>query len=87
MDGYYVVGEIRGTNTVVDIDNTLPGLEEGVLIFDAVKIVDIPDLDCSTTINPGADIDAVCALQSISMDCAGGLGGNSGPYYGNILKL
>lgn len=70
-DGYYDFGDIGGAISFVDIDAffTIP-LAEGALRFDAIQIIDIVDGDCNN-ITPGADIDAVCSLNSSNLDCAG----------------
>ena len=70
-DGYYDFGDIGGAISFVDIDAffTIP-LAEGALRFDAIQITDIVDGDCNN-ITPGADIDAVCSLNSSNLDCAG----------------
>ena len=76
-DGYYDFGQIGGERFYIDIDEVLIGYPPATLIFDAIKITDVPDLDCFSTINPGADIDAVCAVQSATLDCAGIPNGNA----------
>jgi len=43
-------------------------LKEGSIKFDAIKLTDIVDRDCNDSpATPGSDIDAVCALSSISV--------------------
>ena len=70
-NGYYQLGTISGSSSSVDIDSLIPGFSAGKLKFSAVQVIDVPDLDCGSTINPGADIDAVCAVFSMKLDCAG----------------
>lgn len=74
-DGFFPVGEIGGKSFSVDIDLEVPGFPSGALRFDAIKIIDFPDIDCESTINPGVDIDAVCALNSLVLDCKGDVNG------------
>lgn len=69
-DGFYEVGDISGSTTGFDLDAVLPSYPAGVLRFDAVEIRDIEDGDCSNIV-PGADIDAICALSTIPIDCNG----------------
>ena len=70
-DGFFPAGMISGTTSFIEIDSLVPGFARGALRFSAVRIIDVPDLDCASTINPGADIDAVCALHFLRLDCAG----------------
>ncbi|WP_235297822.1 T9SS type A sorting domain-containing protein [Portibacter marinus] len=64
-DGYYEFGQVAGATASIDIDANLTlTYAAGSLLFDAVKLIDVPG-DCSTN-TPGADIDAVCALSSLS---------------------
>lgn len=76
-DGYYFLGRIEADNKAIDLDAFYPGLGAGVLRFDLIRIIDLPDLDCSETINPGADIDALCAISSMPVDCMGQVGGSA----------
>ena len=76
-EGFYDLGLISDTATYIDFDVILKGFSTGQLHFQAIKIVDVPELDCSTTINPGADIDAVCAHHLLFLDCAGLPGGTA----------
>ncbi len=66
-DGYYEFGGISGSTSSLDIDAIIQGYAPGVLRFDAVEIIDVPSGSCSGN-TPGADIDAVCALQSIAQE-------------------
>ncbi|MCB0664788.1 MAG: gliding motility-associated C-terminal domain-containing protein [Saprospiraceae bacterium] len=75
QDGYYFLGKIEGTQKSVDLDASYSGLAGGALRFDRLRILDVPDLDCLETINPGADIDAVCAVSFLPIDCLGKIGG------------
>jgi hypothetical protein len=69
-DGYYEVASISGGTSSLDIDAVIPGFDFGELQFDAVEIIDVVDGECIGG-TPGADIDAVCALSSITLvDCA-----------------
>ena len=77
-DGYYEVGNIAGSTSGLDIDAVIPGYSLGQLKFDAIEIRDVPDVPCSsTTTTPGADIDAVCALTFLVVDCAGIINGTA----------
>jgi len=69
-DGYYKLIDLGGATSSIDIDAVLPGYAQGELLFDAVQLIDILDRPC-TGATPGADIDAVCALYFIPIDCAG----------------
>ena len=69
-DGYYEIGNISGSTSGFDIDGLLPGYSAGELKFDAIEIKDVDDGSCSGT-TAGADIDAVCALSSLTVDCSG----------------
>lgn len=75
-DGYYEMGGIGGATAGLDIDQILPGYNQGQLVFDAVEIKDANNGNCSGG-TPGADIDAVCALSSIVVDCAGTVNGRA----------
>ncbi|NJX15813.1 T9SS type A sorting domain-containing protein [Tamlana crocina] len=67
-DGFYEFGSISGSTRGYDIDEILTGHESNTLKFDAIQITDIANLSCSRSGNwPGADIDAVCALSSITL--------------------
>ena len=70
MDGYYEFGAISGSTSGFDIDDFMPGYFAGELKFDAIEITDMTTLGCNGS-TPGADIDAVCALSSLEVDCAG----------------
>lgn len=71
-DGYFETGSIGGSTSGIDIDGIMPGYPSGALKFDALKITDVPDDFCWGG-TPGADIDAVCALRSVSLDTSGNL--------------
>ncbi len=73
-DGYFEMGTIRGSTSRVDIDSLLLGFTAGELKFDAIELTDIVDEPCNNG-TPGADIDAVCALFYIPIDCKGVLNG------------
>lgn len=66
-DGFFEIGGIGGSTSGIDIDEIMPGYAPGTLKFDAVEITDVVDDSCWGG-TPGADIDAVCALRSISLD-------------------
>ncbi len=66
-DGYFDFAAIAGATSSLDIDNYISGFPFGELKFDAIKITDI-DGDCGGSTS-GADIDAVCALSTIAIDC------------------
>lgn len=74
-DGFYEFGGISGAAAAIDIDAVVGGYVSSMLKFDAIQIIDIEDT--CTGSSPGADIDAVCALSSIEVDCAGVNSGNS----------
>ena len=76
-DGFYPVGSIGGSTAGLDLDAALPGYAPGVLQFDAVMIIDDPSGSCNNATTPGADIDAVCALSSIFLDCNSVLNGTA----------
>ena len=65
-DGFYEIGSIGGSTNGVDIDNILSGYEQGTLVFDAIEIKDVATTACTNS-TPGADIDAVCALSSVTL--------------------
>ncbi len=69
-DGYYEFGTVEGGISGLDIDAIMPGYDSAILKFNAVEVKDIDDGPCSSD-TAGADIDAVCALTSLPLDCAG----------------
>ena len=72
-DGYYEFGMIMGSTASVDIEEFVPGFTMGILKFNAIKITDVPNIGCDSRA-PGADIDAVCALSSVSSEvCDNGI--------------
>ncbi len=76
-DGYYPFGIVAGSTSSIDIDQIASGFSFAELKFDAVKITDLFG-DCEALVTtPGSDIDAVCALSSIEVDCLGELGGTA----------
>jgi len=75
-DGYFEIGTIGGATISVDIDVVLPGYANAELSFDAVEVKDVAgDSDLCNGITPGSDIDAVCALFTQMVDCAGNVNG------------
>ena len=68
--GYFLIGVIEGSTSSVDLDGLLSEVyPAGTLSFDAVQITDNNTRGCRAgDTTPGADIDAVCALSSISCD-------------------
>ncbi len=74
-DGYYDIATIGGATSGLDIDFYLPNYIFADLRFDAVRLQDIDGV-CGVT-TPGADIDAICALSGIQLDCAGIIFGTS----------
>jgi len=68
-DGYFEFGEISGSTSSLDIDAFVPGFSQSELIFDAVKITSLETSASIDQTTPGADIDAICALSSIILDC------------------
>jgi len=75
-DDFFGITDLGGATSSVDIDNLIPGYDPGQLVFNAIEIVDLAQLPCSGS-TPGADIDAVCAIFSIIVDCNGVQGGGS----------
>lgn len=75
-DGFYDFGIIANQNPSIDIDGVVNGFAFSELKFDAIQITDVPQM-CVPGSLPGADIDAVCALTSIDIDCAGTLNGSA----------
>ena len=63
-DGFYAVGEIKGSTRGIDLDAAMPGFTPGKLRFDAVLLVDDPNQGGGGTGTPGADINAVGAITS-----------------------
>lgn len=74
-DGYYEFATVGGATTGLDIDAQVSA-PAGLLLFDAVKITDSNATSCDTG-SPGADIDAVCAISSVPIDCNGTLNGTA----------
>ena len=72
-DGFFAFGNIGGATQGLDIDEIVPGFAAGTLVFDAVRMTDISG-GCDSA-SPGADIDAICAVFSLSVDCAGVIDG------------
>jgi len=68
-DGYFDFGVIAGSTSSLDIDSIVMGYPYSELRFDAIQITDVPTVCEGNT--PGADIDAVCALSSLVIDCTG----------------
>ncbi len=63
-DGYYEIGNVAGGVASIDIDAVFGSFTAGVLIFDAVQLID-NDFELGTSQGThGADIDAVGALAS-----------------------
>lgn len=69
LDGYFDFGVIAGSTSSLDIDSFVKGYPYAELRFDAIQITDVPTECLGNT--PGADIDAVCALSSLDVDCTG----------------
>jgi hypothetical protein len=63
-DGFYEVGSVAGGTSSVDIDSFFPGHASGVLVFDAVQLIDEFGQTGPTFGTHGADITAVGALSS-----------------------
>ena len=70
-DGYFEFDIISGSTSSLDIDAYVIGYSPSELKFDAVKITNATNRGCGNETTPGADIDAVCALSSIEVDCTG----------------
>ena len=75
-DGFFEFGGTGGALAQKDIDELLSGQPAGAVRFSAVKISDSVSSDCETP-SPGPDIDAVCALSSLPVDCLGITGGTA----------
>ncbi|MEM6293638.1 MAG: hypothetical protein AAGA54_20355 [Myxococcota bacterium] len=65
--GWLDVGQIEGSTRQIDIDEPFPGFAPGTLVFDAVRIRDDPDQGDSSGSTVGADIDAVGAIATLSV--------------------
>jgi hypothetical protein len=63
-DGFYEVGKVLGATSSIDIDAFFPGYGPGLLLFDAVQLIDDPCEGGAVGGTPGADIDAVGAIAS-----------------------
>jgi len=70
-DGYFEFDIISGSTSSLYIDAYVIGYSLSELKFDAVKITTATNMGCEGEITPGGDIDAVCALFSLAIDCAG----------------
>lgn len=72
-DGFVDLGQIGGGVRGVDIDTYLPGFAPGILMFNAVRLVDARSIDGipsgeltgSALANAGADIDAIAAIYTV----------------------
>lgn len=69
-DGYFEFGRVEGSTSSLDLDAVISGFPAAALKFNAIKLIDIEDRDCSG-ITSGADLDAVCALSSIPLEVCG----------------
>ena len=69
-DGFFEFGGIANLTPSLDIDEIVSGYTFLDLKFNAIQITDVVTGECGGPV-PGADIDAVCALSSVSFDCAG----------------
>lgn len=77
-DGYFAFGGIGGSTTSVDIDAQVPGYGLKELTFRALRFIDIVGGGCDEGTNPGADIDAICAIYATPyFDCNGDLDGTA----------
>lgn len=79
-DGYYDFGVVKGATSSIDIDQIVPNIDQGILKFNAIQVTDVPMVTCEESIPvgfKGADIDAVCALFSLPVDCAGAVDGKA----------
>jgi len=63
-DGFYEIGEVVGATGSLNIDDTFLGFSPGVLVFDAVQLVDNDFNPGTTSGTHGADINAVGAISS-----------------------
>jgi gliding motility-associated-like protein len=75
-DGFFEIGSIGGSTSSIDLDLIMPGNGVHELNFDAIQLTDILDGNCNG-ITPGADIDAVCALSFVEVDCEGTINGSA----------
>jgi len=63
-DGFYEVEKVLGSKDGVDIDSFFPA-PAGTYVFDAVQLIDDPGMDLGVgLVTFGADIDAVCGIDS-----------------------
>ena len=87
-DGFFLFGNVAGATSEIDIDQFAPGIPGGALVFDQVKLINPNTAGCIG--NAGPDIDAVCALSTITCadndgdgftDCAGDCDDNDATIY------
>jgi len=65
LDGFYEVGFTLGGTGSIDIDSFFPAAPANTYVFDAVQLLDDVAMVVSDTIfSRGADIDAVCGIES-----------------------
>ncbi len=64
-DGFYEIGKVYGATSSIDVDAIFTGFGPGLLIFDAVQLIDDFSEGNSTGSTVGADIDAVGAIESV----------------------
>ncbi len=75
-DGFYFLTRVEGATSSIDVDLIIPGQNTNTLFFDAIRLEDIDDRPCNGN-SPGADIDAVCALSFVAIDCNGTINGTA----------
>jgi hypothetical protein len=64
-NGFFSIGSVTGSTSSIDIDSRFSGFDPGLLMFDAVQLIDDPDKDAQGPHQTvGADIDAVGAIFS-----------------------
>ncbi len=67
-DGFFEIGKVLGSTSSIDIDSFFTGFSAGELKFDAVQLIDDRNEGNSSGPTVGADIDAVGAISSESIE-------------------
>lgn len=86
-DGFYEIGKVFGSTSSIDIDAIFPGFAAGVLVFDAVQLIDDRNEGDATGPTVGADIDAVGAISSADLCAFRLIGDLNGDCAVNLLDL
>jgi len=70
-DGYFEFDTIQGPNTWLDIDNYISNQKKELVYFNGVQIIGVFNNSIQNcNIDQGPDIDAVCAISSVSEACS-----------------